>query len=298
MYALIKVVDEHAKVRYPITRILQRLGRDPSCEIFLDDENVSRVHAELTLTEEGVFINDLGSTNGTFVNDNRIHGLFQMTVGDHLQIGPHHFMLVAEEPSRLQATIAMNDEVIRHLRLPSADFKPEVTVDVEQTTVIAAGDAPKTRIDALSEAERLLPRLVVENGPKRKCLLPLVQPELEIGRSPECHLVIPDTQVSAHHAKIVKRKGGFFIYDNRSLNGLFVNNAKVRGVPLQTGDLIRLGDTTIRYEDPTKPRPAWQASAEKPAPQNIPSTYGPWRWVAIGGITLLALIVVLYWIWA
>lgn len=298
MYALIKTVDDRAKIRYPITRILQRLGRDPSCDIFLDDENVSRVHAELTQTEEGIFLNDLASTNGTFVNGNRIHGLFQLTVGDRLQIGPHDFLLVAEEPSRLQATIAMNDEVIRHLRLPSADFKPEVAVDVEQTTVAAPDAGLKTKIDALSEAERSLPRLVVENGPKRHCLLPLVQPELEIGRSPECHLVLPDNQVSAHHAKIVKRKGGYFIYDNRSLNGLFVNNAKVRGVPLQTGDLIRLGDTTIRYEDPTKPRPVRQASTEKPAPQNVPSTYGPWRWVAIGGVTLLVLIVVLYWLWA
>jgi len=48
------------------------LGRDAACEAQLDDESVSRRHAQIERTEEGWFVTDLESTNGVFVNDERV----------------------------------------------------------------------------------------------------------------------------------------------------------------------------------------------------------------------------------
>ncbi len=48
------------------------IGRDPMSDITINDPEISRQHARLTQTEEGFQIEDLGSTNGTFVNGQRL----------------------------------------------------------------------------------------------------------------------------------------------------------------------------------------------------------------------------------
>lgn len=56
------------------------IGRDPSNNIVLNDNYVSRKHAQLILLDNGqVLIKDLGSSNGTFVNGNRITGVYLKT---------------------------------------------------------------------------------------------------------------------------------------------------------------------------------------------------------------------------
>ena len=48
------------------------VGRDPACDIFLDDRGVSRQHARLRPLDYGVEVEDLGSTNGSFINGQRV----------------------------------------------------------------------------------------------------------------------------------------------------------------------------------------------------------------------------------
>ena len=48
------------------------LGRDPGADLLIDSPDVSRRHARLMKTEQGYQIEDLGSSNGTFVNGERI----------------------------------------------------------------------------------------------------------------------------------------------------------------------------------------------------------------------------------
>ena len=63
------------------------IGRDPGCTLTLDDELVSRHHARLVLQNGTAMIEDLGSTNGTFVNGSQLHGSARVNPGDHLLIG-------------------------------------------------------------------------------------------------------------------------------------------------------------------------------------------------------------------
>ena len=64
------------------------IGRSPDCEIFLDDVTVSRKHAVLTQRDDGFFIEDLGSLNGTYVNRSRVESA-ELEDGDELQIGKY-----------------------------------------------------------------------------------------------------------------------------------------------------------------------------------------------------------------
>jgi hypothetical protein len=65
-----------------------RVGRSPDAEVFLDDVTVSRNHALLVRRRDGLYVDDLGSLNGTYVNRRRIES-HKLVDGDELQVGKY-----------------------------------------------------------------------------------------------------------------------------------------------------------------------------------------------------------------
>ena len=63
------------------------LGRHPESNIFFDDITVSRRHAEVTLSGNEAKVTDVGSLNGTYLNQRQIDSSHQLMPGDVLQIG-------------------------------------------------------------------------------------------------------------------------------------------------------------------------------------------------------------------
>ena len=63
------------------------IGRDPSCGVWLDQPGVSRRHARVTVTGEAAQIEDLGSTNGTFVSEIAVAGPHRLRDADVIQVG-------------------------------------------------------------------------------------------------------------------------------------------------------------------------------------------------------------------
>ncbi|NHA69361.1 FhaA domain-containing protein [Phycicoccus flavus] len=76
--------------RYPLMGAMTILGRDDSADIILDDPGISRRHSELRVTLDGphhvTTVRDLGSTNGTFVNGERITST-HLEDGDRITVG-------------------------------------------------------------------------------------------------------------------------------------------------------------------------------------------------------------------
>ena len=64
------------------------IGRSPDAGVFLDDVTVSRNHALLVRRRDGLYIDDLGSLNGTYVNRRRIES-HKLAGGDELQVGKY-----------------------------------------------------------------------------------------------------------------------------------------------------------------------------------------------------------------
>ncbi|MBI5257318.1 MAG: GGDEF domain-containing protein [Burkholderiales bacterium] len=81
------VLDAHAMT----------IGRLPDAEVFVDNSSVSRKHAELALSGETVTIRDLGSSNGTFVNDVRAEGSVRLKDGDLIRLGKVFLKFYAHE---------------------------------------------------------------------------------------------------------------------------------------------------------------------------------------------------------
>jgi FHA domain len=63
------------------------LGRDVNNSIVLDDDFVSSTHAALTYRGRAWYVEDLASTNGTYVNGSQVDGLSPIAFGDEVQIG-------------------------------------------------------------------------------------------------------------------------------------------------------------------------------------------------------------------
>jgi pSer/pThr/pTyr-binding forkhead associated (FHA) protein len=63
------------------------LGRAESCQVRLEDTYASQHHARLSSRDGSWFIEDLGSTNGTYVNDHRVQAPLEVHAGDVVRIG-------------------------------------------------------------------------------------------------------------------------------------------------------------------------------------------------------------------
>jgi hypothetical protein len=68
------------------------IGRSPDVAVVVNDTNVSRRHAEVWRTSEGVAVRDLQSTNGTFVNGHRISAV-SLSPRDDITVGTLHFRI-------------------------------------------------------------------------------------------------------------------------------------------------------------------------------------------------------------
>ncbi len=71
--------------------------------------------------------------------------------------------------------------------------------------------------------------------------------KISIGRYPTCDIVLPSNEVSRHHAILTPVGTSYFIEDNGSANGTFVNNNLVDRKKLENGDVIKIGDFTLKF---------------------------------------------------
>jgi pSer/pThr/pTyr-binding forkhead associated (FHA) protein len=80
-------------------------------------------------------------------------------------------------------------------------------------------------------------------------LFPLLADVMHIGRSPAADVVLDDSSVSRRHALIARRGELTVILDDRSLNGIHVNGERVKEATLSNGDVIVVGQVTLRFID-------------------------------------------------
>jgi pSer/pThr/pTyr-binding forkhead associated (FHA) protein len=105
-YALRGVSGEAFGRTYPIHGVTS-VGRAPECDIRIDEAGMSRMHARLLPTDDGLLIEDLGSTNGCFLNGKRVlRG--EARVGDEIGFDTMRFRLLSpaqqDEPAKEPGT--------------------------------------------------------------------------------------------------------------------------------------------------------------------------------------------------
>lgn len=92
--------------KYDLTKEVTLLGRDVSNEIILGDSEISRQHSRLTRTPGGYVLEDLGSTNGTFVNGERLMAPRVLNPGDLIALGENVTLTFDTSAPEAAATVA------------------------------------------------------------------------------------------------------------------------------------------------------------------------------------------------
>jgi FHA domain/zinc-ribbon domain len=91
------------------------------------------------------------------------------------------------------------------------------------------------------------PALVIRSGGGRAGEIFPLGGETTIGRSPDCGIFLDDVTVSRKHAVLAERDGGFFIEDQGSLNGTFVNRKRVESAQLENDDELQIGKYRLTF---------------------------------------------------
>jgi len=91
------------------------------------------------------------------------------------------------------------------------------------------------------------PLLMVSSGNFSKNF-PLNKPQFTLGRNSNNDIVIPETTVSGNHAKLINEGGNWFIVDNNSTNGTFVNGTRINKQRVSPTDVIKLGAAFLKIQ--------------------------------------------------
>ncbi len=127
------------------------IGRDAQNDIVITEADISRRHARLTRSENGYLLEDLGSTNGTFVNGQRLTAPYALRPGDEVRLGPK-VVLVYEQVSDPNATVAVSAETVQ--AAPPAAAPPAPPPSPPPAAAAPARSAPAVRPAPAAPAKR------------------------------------------------------------------------------------------------------------------------------------------------
>ncbi len=118
---------------------------------------------------------------------------------------------------------------------------------VEATQTFSPEEADE-QFDTLDDIGLNGPALIVRSGGGRSGETFTPQSErTTIGRSPDCPIFLDDVTVSRKHAVLLEREGRWFIEDQGSLNGTFVNRRRVETAELSDGDELQIGKYRLTF---------------------------------------------------
>jgi pSer/pThr/pTyr-binding forkhead associated (FHA) protein len=229
-------------------------GREAGCDVVVTGKDVSRRHAEIVQAEKGYLLVD-SSTNGSFVNEERVTGQRLLARADIVRIGEENFRFYAD----LLPALPASPPVARPSAPPPAPAAPapapRASEKLRPTTIEPVVRAPAPPAPAPAEAAgrpsqaRPLATLFVTGGSLKGHRYPVRTPVVNIGRAEYNDLVLADPSVSTAHAKLQRREGVFVVVDLDSTNGCFVDGERVHGeVPIGPGATLRIGDVPLLFE--------------------------------------------------
>ena len=251
------------------------IGSSADCDVVVNRPGVSGHHCRLTRDGEAIVLEDLRSTNGTFVNGEPIDTPTRVTPGDAVALG-------ASTPLPWPAeAIPPGWQILRIGRNPENDFpvdSPKVSgaharliwnegtreaiiedLGSSNGTAVGSPDRKASRsvvgaTDTVYLGTHLIPAsdLLARLAPPRRPSLTFRGREMTIGRDSTCDHVIPLPMVSSRHARLTRSGSLTLIEDLGSANGTSVNGQRIdRAVAVNAGDIIGLGTylLELRVED-------------------------------------------------
>lgn len=249
------------------------IGRQEGSSLVIDHNTVSRRHAEISYANEQYVLRDLGSKNGTALNDQRVpsNSLSVLTPGDRIRFGKVEFRF---ETQLVEATVSVllnkqqNTAFFRALARqetppPAANntanhkgtMAAQPVAGVAQNQPFLSPDGslffpgamvplPPERVALLREGPALV---VLRNGQPVMFSLSMQKP-VSLGRDPHNDIVLAEMSVSRKHAQIFPEPDGLYIRNLQSGNGVQVNHHKITTAYRLTHEAhIKLGNVSAYF---------------------------------------------------
>lgn len=191
------------------------VGRDNSNLIRIDAKTVSSKHAELFFERNDLIVKDFSSTNGTFVNGEKIDKKI-LRPSDIVSFDVFQYKVTGQGISQTKAAAEISDKT-----------QARATVTAEQKG---------------TDAKELV--LIGDDGKRFE----FGSAGVMVGRDKACNVVIEDGTVSSKHAEIRKENGDWYVKDLQSTNGTFVEGSRIEKSKITPGQQVRFGKKTFRLE--------------------------------------------------
>jgi len=219
------LVEREVEVQVDVDRDEIRIGRRADVELPLPFAVLSAVHARLRREPDGWTVEDAGSTNGTWLDDERLAPGERRALewGAELRLASVGLRFEGEGP-------------------PAPAAEGTATLARRLVADLFAG----------AHADEGAPTLSVTRGaaPQTLALVALDHPYV-VGRGETCALPLDVEEVSREHAAFVRGATAVVVRDLGSKNGVLVAGARVAGArALADGDVVEIGPVALRLDDP------------------------------------------------
>jgi pSer/pThr/pTyr-binding forkhead associated (FHA) protein len=280
------------------------VGRAQDSGLRITEGNPSRHHARLSVGPEGAFVEDLKSTNGTYVNGTRIEQRTRLATKDKIRFDVEEYQLRVDvtAPPDADATKMRAPVVVEPAKAEPGWIRG--SNESTNRTVFKTAEELKREHDRLAAARQpeqatgpvLVPTLRIydSNTRPRVVELPATEGEWSIGSDEGREIRIQREGVSGLHAKIVNSGKVWKVVDQVAANGTFVNGERVTVRYLNSGDRINFGPVESVFEAPGLPT----SSRAAPRPNSGGSSGSPdgsrrKRALLIAGAAFLGTLIVL-----
>lgn len=214
------------------------IGRGANAGISFNNAHISREHARLFVSAGNLWLLDLNSANGTFVNGKRLRGGCRLFHGDELSFDQLAMQVIGHGQDLTPARKREPADLVAPLSQGMGALDP-----IQGTIEMQAISLP----EALQTTEPESPGcyLIGQAPPVSGRVFALRFGTTTIGRETSAEINIDEPSVSARHAELTYRSDGVAIANLFSTNGTLVNGTSVDNVMLQDGDVIAVGNVSF-----------------------------------------------------
>jgi len=202
-----------------------RIGRSRDCDLVIDDGKISRSHATITANGRHILIEDLGSTNGTWVNGRRVTAPVTLVDGDEVRFQRHSFVVRLQLDATVQETSPRVPVALPQAAAPKVSERPAGVQNIADAHFVVADD----------EGGRVLELPAKRDG------------VWTIGRNDACDVVLVEPGVAGRHVQLRYKRKNWRLVNLVSASSTLVNGRKSEKAYLADGDEVRLGSAMMVF---------------------------------------------------
>ncbi len=202
------------------------IGRDETADIVVPLSFISRVHAKLIIKKEKLYVEDANSSNGTYVNDEKVKSC-ELRNNDELRLDEFSFLVVGPdfaEHNKPRTIVREKKEVLEKIK--------KATTKNQQKPDLASHKVFLHDIDITSTGK----------------VYEIVRTRNHLSKMLGHHLSTSEKSVSARHVYLNETDLGWEIENNGASDGLLINGKMQIRAVLQDGDELIVGGTKLKFQ--------------------------------------------------